>query len=107
MRLAILLWSAFTAFAQTPPEEAYQALQAKQYDEAISWFLKAIESSPGTKSLRKDLAYTYLKAGERELARDQFGEVVRLDLSDTQAATEYAFLCFETHKEAEARRSFD
>jgi tetratricopeptide (TPR) repeat protein len=95
------------AFAQTSPDEAYQALRAKQYDQAISRFLKAIEAAPETKSWRKDLAYTYLKTGEREQARDQFGEVIRLDPADTQAALEYAFLCFETQKEAEARRIFD
>ena len=107
MRLGFLFLSVLAAFPQTPPDAAYEALLAKQYDEAISWFLKAIDSSPETKSLRKDLAYTYLKTGERELARDQFGEVMRLDPADTQAALEYAFLCFETQKEAEARRIFD
>src|SRR5262245_33124911 len=107
MRLGILLLSVFAAFSQSPPDAAYQALEVKRYDDAISWFLKAIEAAPGTKSLRKDLAYTYLKTGERELARDEFGEVMRLDPADTQAALEYAFLCFETHKEADARRIFD
>ena len=107
MRLGILLLSVFVATAQTPPEAAYKALQAKQYDEAISSFIQAMAAAPQTKSLRKDLAFTYLKTGDRELARDQFGEVMRLDPADTQAALEYAFLCFETHKEAEARRIFD
>jgi tetratricopeptide (TPR) repeat protein len=107
MRLGVLLLTVLTASAQMAPEAAYQALQEKRYDDAISRFLQAIEDAPQTAALRKDLAYTYLKTGERELARDQFGEAVRLDPADTQAALEYAFLCFETQKEAEARRIFD
>src|SRR5437870_364991 len=69
MRLGILSLLTLAAFAQTPPDAAYKALQARQYDEAISWFLKAIDGAAETKGLRKDLAYTYLKTGERELAR--------------------------------------
>src|SRR5581483_3774059 len=107
MRLGILLLSLFVLSAQTPPEAAYEALQAKDYDQAIFSFLQAMQAAPQSPSLRKDLAYTYLKTGERELARDQFGEALRLDPADTQAALEYAFLCFETHREAEARHIFD
>jgi Tfp pilus assembly protein PilF len=107
MRLGLFFVAVTAAFPQTPPEAAYKALETKQYDEAISWFLKAIDGPGDTKLWRKDLAYTYLKTGERELARDQFGEVARLDPGDGQAGLEYAFLCFETRKEAEARRTFD
>ncbi len=106
MRLPILLLALTAASAQTP-EAAYNALQSKQYDEAIVLFLKAVQAAPEVTSLRKDLAYTYLKTGERELARDQFAEIVRSDPGDEQGALEYAFLCFETRKEAEARRIFD
>src|SRR5206468_5528204 len=70
-------------------------------------FEKAIEAAPTRPSVRKDLAYTLLKAGETEAARDQFGEAVRLDQNDTHVALEYAFLCYETKKQAEARRIFD
>src|ERR1039457_3360149 len=41
------------------------------------------------------------------LARDQFHAVMRLDPADATAALEYAFLCFETQQQAEARRVFD
>jgi hypothetical protein len=51
------------------------------------------------------LAYTYLKAGETILARDQFGEARAIDPGDidpgdTQVAMEYAFLCYETKEQA-------
>jgi tetratricopeptide (TPR) repeat protein len=93
------------AFAQSPDPavRAYDALRAGDYDTAIAAFLAA----PAKPNIRKDLAYTYLKIGEPELARDQFLEAMRLDPADTNAALEYAFLCFETKQQAEARRVFD
>lgn len=93
--------------AYDPLASAYAALRNKQYDEAISFFLKGVAAAPRRSSIRKDLAYTYLKIGESEAARDQFGEAVRLDPSDAHIAMEYAFLCYETKQEAEARRIFD
>ncbi len=63
-------------------------------------FLRAIDGAPDWASIRKDLAYTYLKIGETEAARDQFAEALRLDPKDTHLALEYAFLCFETKKQA-------
>jgi len=56
---------------------------------------------------RKDLAYTYLKIGEPELAREQFRLVMELSPADHHAALEYAFLCFETKQRREARLVFD
>ena len=73
----------------------------------IADFLKAIEAAPQRASIRKDLAYTYLKIGENILARDQFHEAMTIDPADTQVAMEYAFLCYETKEQAEARRIFD
>ena len=64
-------------------------------------------TAPGRADIRKDLAYTLLKIGEPALARDQFREAMRLDPADTAAALEYAFLCYETKQQAEARRVFD
>ena len=93
--------------AYTTLSQAYEHLRAKDYDKAIASFEKAIEAAPTRPSVRKDLAYTLLKVGETEAARDQFGEAVRLDQNDTHVALEYAFLCFETKKQAEARRIFD
>ena len=105
MRLLIFFAAAAIAFAQAPApaDRAYAALRARDYETAIAAFLAA----PATASIRKDLAYTYLKIGEPELARDQFHEAMRLDPADTAAALEYAFLCFETRQQAEARRVFD
>ena len=44
MRLPILLLTLTAASAQTP-EAAYNALQSKQYDEAIVLFLKAVQAA--------------------------------------------------------------
>ena len=88
-------------------EAAYRALRANQYDEAVRGFQQAIAAAPDRASIRKDLAYTLLKIGENEAARDRFAEAMSLDPSDAQAALEYAFLCHETKRRAEARRVFD
>lgn len=88
-------------------ERAYQALRDKNYDTAISAFEQAIALAPDRASVRKDLAYTLLKVGENEAARDQFGEAMRLDPADQHVALEYAFLCYETKQQALARRIFD
>ncbi|HKW99300.1 MAG TPA: tetratricopeptide repeat protein [Bryobacteraceae bacterium] len=93
--------------AYSPLSQAYQYLQAKDYDQAVAAFEQAIAAAPTRPSIRKDLAYTLVKIGETEMARDQFGEAMRLDANDTHVALEYAFLCFETKKQAEARRIFD
>jgi Tfp pilus assembly protein PilF len=93
--------------ARQPLEKAYEALRAKNYESAIAWFGKALEAAPERPQIRKDLAYTYLKIGEPEAARDQFAEAMRLDPSDSHVALEYAFLCFETKQRATARRVFD
>jgi tetratricopeptide (TPR) repeat protein len=105
MRFTLYLAVAAAAFAQSsdPAERAYAALLARDYETAIAAFLAA----PSKPNIRKDLAYTYLKIGEPERARDQFHEALLLDPADTNAALEYAFLCYETKQQAEARRVFD
>src|SRR6266849_4160429 len=113
--LALVLVFSALVCAQTPApdpawvslDKAYSLLGSKDYDNAVAFFLKAIDGAPDRASIRKDLAYTYLKIGETEAARDQFAEALRLDPKDTHLALEYAFLCFETKKQAEARRIFD
>ena len=90
-----------------PADDAYKALRERRYEDSISLFLQAIHDCPRSASLRKDLAYTYLKVGENEAAREQFGEAMRLNPGDDQPALEYAFLCHETKRQAEARRVFD
>ena len=115
-RIAIVLAMTFVclrAHAQTPDpadqplERAYQALREKNYDQAIAGFKQAITLAADRASIRKDLAYTLLKVGENEGARDQFGEAMRLDPTDQHVALEYAFLCYETKQQALARRIFD
>jgi Flp pilus assembly protein TadD len=93
--------------AYRPLERAYEALRQKNYDQAIAGFQEAIALAPNRASIRKDLAYTLLKVGENEAARDQFGEAIQIDPTDQHAALEYAFLCYETKQEAAARRVFD
>ncbi len=93
--------------AYQPLERAYAALRQKNYDQAIAGFEQAIALAPKRASIHTDLAYTLLKVGEEEAARDQFGEAMRLDPTNQHVALEYAFLCFETKQQAEARRIFD
>ena len=113
MRLWILLLAACLAACQPPDpayeplNKAYEALRARNYDDAIALFLKAIEAAPARPAIRKDLAYTYLKIGENTAARDQFREAMLLDPKDFHVALEYAFLCNETKEQAQARRVFD
>jgi Tfp pilus assembly protein PilF len=93
--------------AYVPLDQAYAALRAKNYDDAIRDFEQAAALSPARSSIRKDLAYALLKIGESERARDQFAEAMRLDPSDDQISLEYAFLCYETKQPVMARRVFD
>ena len=105
--LAICMLPLARAQTPEPAGRAYEALRAKDYDAAIPLFREAIEQAPANATLRQDLGYTYLKAGENEAARDQFAAALRLDPSAERIALEYAFLCYETRKPAEARRTFD
>ena len=113
MRLLASLAVLSAAIAQTPDPayapltRAYDALRARDYEPAVASFLQAIAAAPARPGIRKDLAYTYLKIGENLLARDQFQEAMRLDPADTQVALEFAFLCYETKEQAQARRIFD
>lgn len=109
----ILLVASALAPAQPPDptyeplNKAYEALRTRNYDDAIALFLKTIEAAPTRPAVRKDLAYTYLKIGENTAARDQFREAMLLDPKDFHVALEYAFLCYETKEQAQARRVFD
>jgi Tfp pilus assembly protein PilF len=95
------------AAAPTSLEKAYNSLKTRDYDAAITWFRNALEQSPNNPAIHKDLAYTLLKVGENEDARDQFAEAMKLDPADQHVALEYAFLCYETRRQVLARRIFD
>ncbi len=93
--------------ASEPLNRAYAALQSRDYSDAVSHFLQAIDLAPQRASIRKDLAYAYLKIGDNDLASEQFHQAMLLDPNDLPVAMEYAFLCFESHQESQARRIFD
>jgi Flp pilus assembly protein TadD len=93
--------------AQDALTRAYAALRVRNYDTAIDGFLLAIQASPEKASIRKDLAYAYLKVGENDLAREQFGEALKIEPGDDHTAMEFAYLCYESNRQAEARRIFD
>jgi len=92
--------------AEEAANSAYESLKTKDYDSAVSSFGQAIQTLSTRAALRKDYAYALLKVGRREDARDQFLAASRIDPADERAALEYAFLCFETKREIEARRTF-
>ena len=113
---AVIAWSQEPADAPGPEyaplAKGYDALRLKDYDLAVASFLEAVHASPSRASVRKDLAYTYLKIGETAAAREQFGEAMRLNPADFHVSLEYAFLCFESQEDqvtfkATARRIFD
>jgi Flp pilus assembly protein TadD len=106
-RTAILLLLVSAALAQAPAPRAYEALRERDWDAAIALFREAITAAPASAGLRKDLGYALLQTGDTEAARDQFAEAIRLDPSDERIALEFAFLCYETKRQAEARRAFD
>ncbi len=93
--------------AQAPLYRAYDLLRDRQYEPAIEAFRQSLSENPSSVSTHKDLAYTFLKIGETESARDEFAEAMRLAPGDYHVALEYAFLCHETKQIAEARRVFD
>ena len=87
--------------------EGYQALAAKDYDRAIAAFQKGLEQQPSNAKAHKDLAYTFLKAGDNASARDAFERALELNRQDETAALEFGFLAYETKKPIEARRMFN
>jgi len=96
-----------TLQAQTVLDRAYSALGEKDYDQAILLFQQGLTADPAKTAPRKDLAYTLLKIGDTEAARDQFAEAMRLDPADQHVALEFAFLAYETKQPIPARRVFD
>jgi len=93
--------------AQPALDRAYAALREKDYDQAILLFQQGLAADPAKIAVRKDLAYTLLRIGEAEAARDQFAEAMRRDPADHHVALEFAFLAYETKQPVQARRVFD
>lgn len=117
-RLALFVWALpvcalawqnpdpTAAAATQAASRAYESLRQKDYAGAIAGFRQAIDLRPTDPTLRKDLAYTLLKTGEREEARDLFLSAWKLAATDGQTGLEYAYLCFETKQPREARLAF-
>ncbi|MDX1980355.1 MAG: tetratricopeptide repeat protein [Bryobacteraceae bacterium] len=105
----LLGWVASAVLAADPDAatRAYTAFESRNYDDAIRLFRQALASSPNRTDWRRQLAYTLLKTGETEAARDQFAEVIAIDPKDLHTTLEYAFLCHETKRTREARQVFD
>lgn len=101
--LAGALWMVDT----DPLTDAYAKLNAGRLEEAVRLFETSVKLNPNKAAVRKDLAYSYLKVGEVEAAREQFRAVMELDANDHHAALEYAFLCYETRERRVARLVFD
>lgn len=109
--LFVLILLAGCCLAEESPayallSDGYRLLQAKSYGRAVALFEKALLVEPGRTAARKDLAYAYLKIGEREKAREHFRTVAQVDPKDEQAALEYAFLAYETGQRGQALRMF-
>jgi thioredoxin-like negative regulator of GroEL len=107
MRQSLLLLLAIPLAAQPVLDQAYAALRDRQYDLAIRLFEQGLTAHPDKTGPRKDLAYTLLKTGDTEAARDQFADLMRRDPADTHSALEFAFLAYETKQPIQARRVFD
>jgi thioredoxin-like negative regulator of GroEL len=84
---------------------AFEALRSHEFDRSVAEFRKAAGFSPDRTDIRKNLAYTLLKTGDSDGAREEFGVAMKLDANDFQVALEYAFLCYEAHDDASARKS--
>jgi Tfp pilus assembly protein PilF len=100
--LLITLWLA----QASPLDTAYTELRAKRYDAAISMFQKGLAEDPTAVPARKDLAYTLLKTGDTDAAREQFRLALEHAPFDHHLALEYAFLCFEAKERRIARPIF-
>ncbi len=90
-------------------DAAYRALREEDLDAAIAGFERASALAPQRTDIRKDLAYTYLRTGENELARRQFERVTEIDPADWRSQLELAFLDYDagtTPFKAAARELF-
>ncbi|MFN0105610.1 MAG: tetratricopeptide repeat protein [Bryobacteraceae bacterium] len=105
--LALMALLSINAQAQAVLDRAYAALRARDYDQAIRLFQEGLAADPAKIAPRKDLAYTLLKIGDTEAARDQFADVMRRDPADRHVALEFAYLAYETKQPIPARRVFD
>ncbi|MBI3678968.1 MAG: tetratricopeptide repeat protein [Acidobacteria bacterium] len=107
--MAAWLWvvAALWMGQQDPANEGYEALKQKDYERAAAAFRRVLDAAPGRVDVRKQLAYTLLKMGETEAAREEFAGIVQQAPQDWHSALEYGYLCHETRQIAQARRVFE
>ena len=84
---------------------AFEALRSRDFDRAVADLRIAAKLSPRRTDIRKNLAYTLLKTGDTDAAREEFGVAVQLNPADLHVALEYAFLCYEAREDAPARKA--
>lgn len=115
-RLFLLLGALSCAPGALPAEDsaagyaeakrAYEALKENDLDAAVAGLTRAIQLDSSKPQWRKDLAYVLLRTGDREAARDHFERLWQADRTDWTSGLEFAFLCYETRREREARLAF-
>ena len=77
--LALVALLSINAQAQSVLDRAYNALRAKEYDQAIRLFQQGLAVDPANIPARKDLAYTLLKTGDSEAARWHLRDALTFD----------------------------
>ena len=83
LALALLprLGRAADSAASPELDQAYLALNLKDYDRAIAQFRLGLTKQSGNAAAHKDLAYTLLKTGDNLEARDEFEAALKLSPS--------------------------
>ncbi len=111
MRFCYYLLAATLLCGQSPDPayndlaRAFEALKTKDYDAAVTAFRAAAKLSPQRTDIHKNLAYTLLKTGDTDGAREEFGVAVKLDSADLHTALEYAFLLYEAKEDGPSRKA--
>src|SRR5258708_21936305 len=83
-------------------DRAYQQLRAKDYDQAIDNFHRALTLNPSRVTVFKDLAYALLKTGETEQAVEAFEAYHKAVPGDYQTIMELGYLYVQVKKEDQA-----
>ena len=82
MTAGIVTMPTTSAFA-APADEAFVALKAGNNKGAITLFEQALKSDPNNAILRTNLAYTFLKMDQKQLALSELLTVVKQNPANT------------------------